>query len=100
MVKHIVMWRLKEQAHGNDRVANARHIKERLESLAGRIDGLLAIEVGIDFSASADAADLVLYSVFRDREALAAYHAHPLHQAVIPLVAETRSERRVVDYET
>ena len=47
MVKHIVLWRLKDNAHGNDLQTNAYLIKEKLEGLRGRIPGLLTIEVGI-----------------------------------------------------
>jgi len=99
MVKHIVMWKLKEHAAGNDRATNARLLKEQLEALAGHIPGLLKIEIGIDGSGSAEAADVVLYSELADWQALEAYQQHPLHQAVIPFVGEIRSERRVVDYE-
>lgn len=99
MLKHIVFWRLHDHALGHDRATNARLIKEKLEALRGRIPGLLAIEVGLDVSGAADAADVVLYSEFVDRAALAAYQAHPEHEALKPFVAAVRAERRVVDYE-
>jgi len=99
LIKHIVMWRLKESAHGNDKATNARLIKEKLEALNGKIPGLLTLEVGIDFVGSDDSADIVLYSEFESREALDNYQAHPEHKAVVPFVGEARSERRVVDYE-
>ncbi len=99
MIKHIVMWRLKETADGRGRGENARLIKSRLESLRGVIPGLIGIEVGIDFSDTPDSADIVLYSEFETREALDAYHAHPAHEAVKPLVLAARTERRLVDYE-
>ncbi len=99
MVKHIVMWRLKDSANGLDRAGNARAIKERLEALAGRIPGVLRLEVGIDVSRTDASGDLVLYSEFESRAALDAYQEHPLHKAVMPFVLEARSERRVVDYE-
>ena len=98
MIKHIVMWKLKDSAHGNDRTTNARMVKEKLEALRGKIPGLLAIEVGLDFSASANSGDVVLYSEFASRDALALYQAHPLHLAIVQFVAEAASERRVVDY--
>ena len=98
MIKHIVMWRLKDHAHGNDRATNARHIKQKLEALHGRIPGLLEIEVGFDFSATEASADVVLYSVFESRAALDAYVVHPEHQAVVPFVKEASSQRIVVDY--
>jgi hypothetical protein len=99
MVKHIVMWKLRESANGNDRATNARLIKERLEALRGRIPGLLRIEVGIDFSGAEGSCDLALYSELASRAALDDYQAHPAHQAVLPFVRAAVSERRAVDYE-
>ena len=99
MVKHIVLWRLKDNAHGNDLQTNAYLLKEKLEGLRGRIPGLLTIEVGIDFSSTDSSANLMLYSEFLDREALKSYQAHPEHQALIPFIGEATRERRLVDYE-
>ena len=99
MVKHIVLWRLKEQAQGNDRKKNALLVKQKLESMRGKIPGLLKIEVGFDFSATPDSSDVVLYSEFESKEALEVYQSHPVHEAVKPFVKEVRTDRRVVDYE-
>ncbi|MBL8335143.1 MAG: Dabb family protein [Rhodoferax sp.] len=99
MIKHIVMWKFKETAHGQDLATNARQTRDRLESLRGQIPGLLHIEVGLDFSATPNSAHVVLYSEFESREALAVYQAHPLHQAIVPFVVEAATERRLVDYE-
>ncbi len=99
MIKHIVMWKLKESASGNTKEKNALLIKEKLEALNGKIPGLLKLEVGIDFSRTPDSSDIVLYSEFESRDALNNYQSHPEHNAIIPFVAEAREERRVVDYE-
>ncbi len=99
MVKHIVFWKLKEEANGLSKAENAAAIKQKLEALAGQIEGLLHIEVGTDFLHSAESVDVVLYSEFTDKAALEFYQQHPLHKAVMPFIGEARSERRVVDYE-
>ncbi len=96
MIKHIVMWRLDEQA--GDKAGNALRLKRLLEGLNGRIPGLLRLEVGIDFSRDNDSSDVVLYSEFESRQALDAYQKHPAHAEVAPFVKAVRSERRVVDY--
>jgi quinol monooxygenase YgiN len=98
MIKHIVLWKLKAQAHGNDAATNARLIKEKLEGLRGRIPGLLAIEVGMDYSRTETSADVALYSEFTDRAALDAYQAHPAHAAIKPFIVEAVAERRLADY--
>jgi hypothetical protein len=92
MVKHIVMWKLRDKA-------DAAEIKERLEALAGKIPGLLNIEVGIDFLETEQSADVVLYSELENREALDAYQKHTDHMAVVPLVKAAAVARTVVDYE-
>jgi hypothetical protein len=99
MIKHIVLWRLKDAAHGNDRDTNARLIREKLEALQGRIPGLLKLEVGFDFIGADTSSHVALYSEMADREALEAYQRHPLHQAVAGFIKEACLERRAVDYD-
>lgn len=100
MIRHIVAWRLKDSALGNGKAENARLMKEKLEALRGRIPGLLRLEVGRDFSATDNSADVVLVTDFDSREALAAYQGHPAHQAVVAFVSQIVAERRLIDYET
>ncbi len=99
MVKHIVFWKLKEEANGMSKAENAAAIKQKLEELNGKIEGCIKLEVGFDFLHSAESADVVLYSEFENKAALDFYANHPLHKAVMPFIAEARSERRVVDSE-
>lgn len=99
MIKHIVFWKLKGEAEGGTAADNAQKAKQLLESLNGKIPGLLHLEVGIDFLHSADSADIVMYSEFESRESLDAYHHHPAHEAVKGFIGAIRNERRVVDYE-
>ena len=100
MIKHIVFWKLKDEANGFSKIENAKAIKQKLESLQNQIEGLIKIEVGIDFLHSPESADVVLFSEFESKEALDFYQQHPLHKAIMPFIAEARSERRVVDYES
>jgi quinol monooxygenase YgiN len=99
VIRHLVLWKLKPEAHGRSAAENARAIKEKLEALRGRVPGMLRLEVGIDFSRTDSSSDVALYSEFESREALDAYQAHPEHKAVMPFILEARSERRLVDYE-
>lgn len=99
MIKHIVIWKLKDEAHGNSKRVNALRIKEKLEALKDKIPEIQRIDVGIDFSNTPESGDVVLYMEFNSREDLQVYQNHPEHQAVIPFIREARLERRVVDYE-
>ena len=93
------MWKLKHQAENADKAANANLVKQNLEALNGLIPGMIKLEVGIDFSQTDASYDVVLYSEFDSREALAAYHHHPLHLAVAPFIGAVREQRVLVDYE-
>ena len=99
MVKHIVLWKLKDQAGGRSKTENALQIKSLLEDLQGKIPGLIRLEVGLDIGADGAAVDIALYSEFADRAALDTYQTHPLHEAVKPVVMAARESRTVVDYE-
>ena len=100
MIKHIVFWRLNDSAYGNDKQTNAQLLKEKLLAITGKVDGLLKIEVGFDFSNEKDSCDVVLYSEFENKETLRQYQTHPDHEAIKKWLSEVRYERRVVDYET
>lgn len=97
MIRHIVFWRLNGETP-EARQAQAAAIKAGLEGLNGKIPGLIHLEIGEDFSRGPDSTDIVLYSEFTSREALAAYHDHPEHLRVAPLVKAARCERRVGDF--
>lgn len=99
MVKHIVMWNLKESAAGATAGENALALKQRLEALTQTIEEIKELEVGINSSPSEAACDVVLYSVFDSPADLEAYQKHPDHQAIVGFVNEIRSARHVVDYE-
>ena len=100
MIKHIVMWKLKDLAEGASKADNARKMKEMLEALEGTVPGMKKLEVGISECDSPDSFDVVLYTEFADRAALQAYQDHPDHLAVKPFIGKVRFSRCVVDYDT
>ena len=99
MIKHLVLWKLKETAEGFNKAENAQRIKSELETLRGKIAEIKALEVGLNFNDSAAAYDVALYSEFESREALDIYQKHPEHVRVAALVNQFREERVVADYE-
>ncbi|MBI2485358.1 MAG: Dabb family protein [Deltaproteobacteria bacterium] len=100
MIKHIVMWRLKDSANGASKEENAKKLKSSLESLKDKISEIKHIEVGININQSDAAFDVVLYSEFDSMNDLQAYQRHPEHMKIVGFVNEIRSERAVVDYES
>lgn len=98
MIKHIVMWKVR----GDDAQTRARNLellKSEFESLRGRVPGLLRLEIGVDESRIDYACDVVLYSEFASRQALAAYAEHPEHLRVKRTLGDLRIARHQVDYE-
>lgn len=80
MVKHIILWKLKELDE-NEKEQVKAGIKEGLEGLAGKIPGLVEIHVHTNGLASSNA-DVMLDSTFTDEEALKGYAVSPAHVAV------------------
>lgn len=98
MLKHIVMWKLKDNAEGKSKVKNSLLMKEMLETLKSTIPEIEIIEVGINVNPTAVAYDVVLYSEFRDAEAFKIYQDHPEHLKVAEFVSKINEDRVVVDY--
>jgi hypothetical protein len=100
MVKHIILWRLRDDLTAEEKETVKRDIKTGLEGLAGRIPGLIYINVVIDGRLDSSNADVMLDSVFEDEAALKAYAVHPEHVAVADgKVRPYTSQRTCLDYE-
>jgi len=92
MVKHIVLFKLKNQ---KDRPKAL----EALNSMKGKIEGLIDLETGEDFLASERSYDIALITTHTDRAALDFYQAHPVHQPVKKIMHEIRESSVAVDFE-
>ena len=79
MVKHIILWQLKEDLA--DKAGVKAGIKAGLEGLKGRIPGLIDIRVHTGGLPSSNA-DVMLDSTFADAASLKGYSTHPEHVAV------------------
>lgn len=99
MIRHIVMWKLKESAEGASRAENAVKLKEKLEGCRDIVPGILHLEVGLAAPGLESTYDVVLFSDFTDKAALDAYQVHPTHLALKTFVGAVRESRECVDYE-
>lgn len=98
MIHHIVMWSLKPEACGADRATNALKMKALLESMNGKVPGMIRLSVGLATAGLEANADVVLVSEFVDEAALAAYQHHPDHVAMKDFIGAIRESRHVLDY--
>jgi len=98
MIKHIVMWQLKEHAEGADKAGNAARMKQMIESCRDIVPGILTLEVALAQDGLEATCDVVLYSEFASTAALDAYQNHPAHLAIKPFIAAIRQGRQCIDY--
>ena len=100
MVKHIILWTLKDMPE-SEKTAVRAGIKEGLESLKGKIPGLLDIKVTAAGRLGSSTADLKLDSTFENADALKTYSKHPEHVAVADAkVRPYTAQRSCLDFET
>lgn len=81
MVKHIILWKIKEEFSEDEKSKIREDVKSGLEGLKGKVPGLLEINVQTERLSSSNA-DIMLDSVFESEDALKGYAIHPEHVKV------------------
>lgn len=99
MIKHIVMFKVRETGSVEEKMQLVDQLKNALEALPRKIEQIQTFEVGVNISESPGAYDLILVSTFQDMDELAVYRDHPEHQKVVELIKKETDNRVVVDYE-
>ena len=92
MIKHIVMWKLKDPA-------DSERFRDELIACRGIVPGMREFEVATRADGLEANMDVLLYSVFEDKAALDAYQVHPRHKQAGVLLGQLREARTVLDYE-
>jgi hypothetical protein len=95
MLTHIVVWKYKAEV---DETQRREHV-ERLRGLNGIVPGIQSFSVGSDVLHLPRSYHTGLVATFRDRDALAAYDAHPEHQSVVQLGRSISEHVASVDFE-
>lgn len=99
MVKHVILWKLKDEYPAEQIAEIKSGIKEGLEGLKGQIPGLIEIKVNTKPLASSNC-DLMLDSLFENEASLKGYTTHPAHVAVANgKVRPFTASRTCMDYE-
>ena len=81
MVRHVIVWTLKDEYSDSEKEEIKAGIKAGLEGLLGKIPGLIEIKVyteGLESSSG----DAMLDSLFESGEALKDYSSNPAHVEV------------------
>jgi hypothetical protein len=99
MVKHVILWQLKDELSATEKEAAKAAIKSGLEGLAGKVPGLLEIKVNTNPLPTSNA-DVMLDTLMESEEALKGYAVHPAHVAVATGTVRPVVKLRVcMDYE-
>lgn len=100
MIKHIVIWKLKESAEGKSRAENQQIFRDKLLDLVDKIPAVVSMEVGLKQAASPENNDdVVLIAEYKTWADLTTYNNHPDHQLVVEWVKKVVEKRSAVDYE-
>lgn len=99
MIKHVILWKLKDELQGEEKEQVKAGIKQGLEGLEGQIPGLIDIKVRTEYLPSSNM-DVMLDTTFEDEESLKAYATNPKHVAVADgKVRPYTALRACMDYE-
>ncbi|MFP3155535.1 Dabb family protein [Lachnospiraceae bacterium ZAX-1] len=92
MVKHIVLWTIKEEF---DKQSVFEEIKKIFEDFEQDVPGMYACKLYRAY----DGYDVCLISEHEDRAAVAAYQNFPAHQKAKEIIAKYREDRASCDFE-
>lgn len=98
MVRHIVLFKLKNTGNQEEKLDIMKRFKEAIEALPAKISVIRKIEVGLNMN-PAESYDIALNSEFDSLEDVSFYATHPEHVAAASILAEWKEGRACVDYE-
>lgn len=99
MVKHVILWKLREELSDQDKIRIRADMKKELEGLKGKVPGLIDIVIRTQPLASSNA-EVMLDSTLEDEAALKGYAVHPEHVRVADTFVRPYTQVRMcMDYE-
>jgi hypothetical protein len=100
MVKHIVLWTIKEGETPRMKVERMAELKARLLGLKEEISEIVNMEVYFNSPiAPADNFDVILMTEFNSWADLDAYQKHPAHTEVAEYIKNVKQNRTAIDFE-
>ena len=98
MVKHVLLFKLRDMDSPEEKMRIMLEIKSKLEGLKELIPAILSIEVGINQNPK-ESFDIALITTHADWEGLSAYRDDPKHVAVAQFIGQYRESRSCADFE-
>ena len=99
MIRHIVMFKIREFNTPEEKKNAIEFVSNKLLSLKKIIPFIREFETGINISSDESAFDFVLNSTFESNADLISYKVHPDHQAFMHFNKDYTVKKAVIDYE-
>ena len=99
MFKHVVMWKLKNEAEGRTKAQNAKILKEKLLALKPLINEIISMSCGEDVLKTGASYDFALVTDFESEDDFLVYRDHAEHKKVGEFVGAVTCARVCVDFE-
>ena len=100
MYKHVVLWKLKENANGMSKKELTLEVKRRLDELPAQIPEISSYETAVnigDYGASFF--DISLISEFENKNTFWDYTKYTVHDEVVSFIQKVMVAEEIVDYE-
>lgn len=98
MIKHVVLFKLKEFNSPSEKLNKMKQIQMGLVNLKAIIPEILSIEVGLNKNPK-EKFDISLITTHNKMEDLSTYANHPQHLSVSKIIREVLEDRSCVDFE-
>jgi len=100
MVKHVILWTLKDEFSESEKKQIKKEMKEELEGLVGKVPGLIDMKIYTNGLETSKNAEVMLDSTLESFEALKAYAIQPEHVKVADeKVRPYTASRSCLDFE-
>ncbi|MBO5016810.1 MAG: Dabb family protein [Bacteroidaceae bacterium] len=98
MVKHIVLFKLKDTLSKEEKCEVMNRFKAAIEALPEKIEVIRKVFVGLNMN-EAEQWDICLESEFDTLDDVKLYAAHPDHVAAACILKDAKADRACADYE-
>ncbi len=100
MIKHIVMFKLEEEAEGKSKKENLELALEMLNDFQNQIPTLKEFHAVVNSEETPESNyELALVCDFEDINGLNIYQEHPVHKEFGKYITKVRKQRACIDYE-
>ena len=97
MIRHVIMWRFRDELDGMDKDQIMMAIEESFANLKDTVPEIISMSVERDILRSERSFDMIYITEFESLEALERYRIHPEHVKVAEFIARARIAQAVTD---